>query len=145
METTTFLNDFSTLVTVISSIVAIAAVSVCAILTAVITQRGARKAKHSELIFQEKVSAYYEFLKAADEFTSRHNISEITRFSETSARVMLFASKQTQKQMKSYSDKIMETLIAKDHNATNLMELAQEVGLEKGKLIQAMQKDLQRG
>ena len=145
MEISTFLNDFSTLVTVVSSIVAIAAVSVCAILTAVITQRGARKAKHSELVFHEKVSAYYDFLKAADEFTNRYNIAEITRFSETSARVMLFASKKTQKQMKSYSDKIMESLIAKDDNASNLMELAQEVGQEKGKLIQSMQKDLKRG
>ena len=58
---------------------------------------------------------------------------------------MLFASKKTQKQMKSYSDKIMESLIAKDDNASNLMELAKEVGQEKGKLIQSMQKDLKRG
>lgn len=144
MESQTFLNDFSTLVTVVSSIVAIAAVSLCAILTAIITQRGARKAKHSELFFHEMVNAYYDFLKASGEISSRYNLAEISRFSETSAKVMLFASEETQRQMKVYSDKIMETLIAKDHNSPFLSTLALEVGQEKGKLIQTMQKDLKK-
>lgn len=85
MEVSDFLNDFSVLVTVVSSLVAIAAVSICAILTAVITQRGARKLKKSEMLFREMVTAYYDFLRAVDDFTNSVNQQTVTAISETSA------------------------------------------------------------
>ena len=63
------LNTFSLTVTIVSSVVAIAAVSICSILSAYISQRGARKAKQTELLFQEMVTADYDYRRASGEFS----------------------------------------------------------------------------
>lgn len=145
MKVSDFLNDFSVLVTVVSSLVAIAAVSICAILTAVITQRGARKLKKSEMLFREMVTAYYDFLRAVDDFTNSVDQQTVTAISETSARAMLFASPETQELIAKYATTTQAMV------AANLMgdkgkalELSKPSGEIKADLLKSMQKDLKK-
>lgn len=145
LEISDFLNDFSVLVTVVSSLVAIAAVSICAILTAVITQRGARKLKKSEMLFREMVTAYYDFLRAVDDFTNSVNQQTVTAISETSARAMLFASPETQELIAKYAS-ATQAMVAANlmGDKDKALELSKPSGEFKADLLKSMQKDLKK-
>ena len=93
-------NAISINTTIIASVVSIAAVSICSVLSAFITQRGARKAKQAELILQETISAYYELLKVGGEFSDAFNQPQVTRFMDAYTKALLSAipeAKTTQK------------------------------------------------
>ncbi len=132
------------LVTVVSSLVAIAAVSVCTILSAIVTQRGARKAKQSELLFHEMTNAYYDFLRAAEKLISGTGFSALSEFSEASTRAMLFASPETQELIAKYGEAIHEMKVANQRKSSNTLELARDVGFIRKDLVKAMQKDLRQ-
>lgn len=60
---TELLNMLSINTTIIASIVSIAAVSICSVISAFITQHGVKKAKQAELLLQEMTTAYYDLLR----------------------------------------------------------------------------------
>lgn len=144
METQTFLNNFTTLVTVVSSIVAIAAVSICAILTAIITQRGIRKTKHSEMLFRETVKAYYDYLRAIERLINQVDLETLTKFSEASTRAMLFASEETKEHIAQYSLTIQSVTSAYHAYKPISQETISQLGNLKGQLIKSMQNDLNK-
>ena len=145
MDSANFLNEFSALVTVVSSLVAIAAVSICAILTAIITQRGARKLKKSELLFRETVTAYYDFLRAVDDFTNSVNQKSVTDISETSARAMLFASPKTQELIAKYATATQAMVAANlAGDKKQALSLSKPSGEYKAELLKSMQNDLKK-
>lgn len=156
-----FLNALSVNVTIVSSLVAIAAVSICSILTAVITQRGARKAKQSELIFHEMVMAYYSFINACDSFAKAdfkevpiRTADESAHLTEAYTRSLLFASKETSELLTKYVQMITESSIRGSYLASkgNLSdeEMRKEMSATlrkrecRASLIRSMQNDLRK-
>lgn len=140
-----FFSEFSNLITVVSSIIAIAAVTLCSILSSYISQRGARKIKQLELIFHEKVSAYYDYLKASETFSNPHDIYQITTYLNAFDRASLFASSETYALMENHKNLVTKTLIAKDsqsHKAVN--ELALETSRIQAELVQSMRRDIKK-
>lgn len=141
---TDLLNLLSAQVTIISSLVAIAAVSICTIISAVITQRGAKKAKQTELIFHEMVMAYYDFLRACDEFSDTNAPEQISRFSDASMRALLFSSPDTQDLIARYGNSVTRVLKAKESGDPDILKIAKDTGTIKGLLLKSMQKDLRK-
>ena len=138
------LNTFSLTVTIVSSVVAIAAVSICSILSAYISQRGARKAKQTELLFQEMVTAYYDYLRASGEFSDLYNQEQITRYSDAFDRVCLFASKKTKAVLLQHKEAVTKTLLTKNGDRQNLDALAKQSGEILESLLYCMRKDLRK-
>lgn len=148
------LNAFSVNVTIISSVVAIAAVSICSILTAVITQHGTRKAKQTELIFHEMTTAYYGFIKHCDDFSRNFDLSLSDKLSDSYARSLMFASKETQELLTQYAQTLAAESVDRKQNADikkiseeevrrSLMVSAKLASCRKA-LLAAMQKDLRK-
>ena len=140
-----FLNDFSAFVTVISSLIAIAAVTLCSILSSYISQRGAKKTKQLELIFHEKISAYYDYLKTSSTFSDPYNTYQITVYMNAFDRASLFASLETYALMENHRELVTKTLIAKINQsieATN--KLALETSKIQAKLVHSMRKDIRK-
>lgn len=138
------LNAFSLTVTIVSSVVAIAAVSICSILSAYISQRGVRKAKQTELLFQEMVTAYYDYLRASGEFSDPYNQEQITRYSDAFDRVCLFASKGTKDVLLQHKNAVTKTLLAKNGDRETLDSLAKQTSKILDSLLCCMQKDLRK-
>ena len=138
------LNTFSLTVTIVSSVVAIAAVSICSILSAYISQRGARKAKQTELLFQEMVAAYYDYLRASGEFSDPYSQEQITRYSDAFDRVCLFASKKTKSILCQHKEAATKTLLAKNGDREALDALAKQTGKVLDSLLHCMRKDLRK-
>lgn len=131
-------------ISVISSMVAIAAVTICSMLTALINQIGAKKAKQSELIFHEMISAYYDYLRASGEFSDVQDSAQITRYQDAFIRASLFASKTTKAILNQHREDVTRTLIAKSRKDKNLNELAAQSSRTGEALVLSMQKDLRR-
>lgn len=138
-----FFTTYSAYIAVVSSVVAIISVTLCSVLTAIITQRGTRKAKKSELIFHEMVTAYYDFLRAFDEFSDYDDLEQLTRCGNASARALLFASDNTKRLIAEYGMQATQCLRAKKTGGP-VLELAEISGTTRGKLIEAMQVDLRK-
>lgn len=139
-----FLSAFSAQVTIISSLVAVAAVTICSVLTTMLTQRGARKTKQSELIFHEMVSACYDYLEASEQFSDLLNKSQITAYTLAFHRVSLFASPKTLDLLEKHRESIISTLSAKALPWEEVQPLAEQSSKIRGKLLQSMQEDLRK-
>lgn len=138
------LNALSVHVSIISSVVAISAVSICTIISSVITQRGAKRAKQTELIFYEMVQAYYDFLQACEEFSDPNDIEQILRFSNASTRALLFSSSDTQDLISRYGNSVTQVLKAKENSDPEILKIAKDSGTIRGLLLKSMQKDLRK-
>lgn len=79
-------------VSIIASVVSIIAVTICSVISAVITQRGAKSTKQTELIFHEMITAYYDLLRAGGEFSDVTSQEQVTRFTDAYTRALLFAT-----------------------------------------------------
>lgn len=122
--------------------IAIAAVTCCTIMAAVVNQRGAKKIKQMELLFHEKVKAFYEFLLISDKLTNMDDPMQLTEFSRVSTNVFLLASSQTQSLIAEYTEAIYFALQLKKEKHPDLLEASRTVGVIKNRLVNAMQKDL---
>lgn len=140
------LDEFSAFITVVSSIIAIAAVTICSILSAYISQRGAIKAKLSELLFQEMTSAYYDYLKSSGDFSDLHDINQITAYSNAFNRAFLFGSKKTQALLKEHKQSMIKVLMAKEKISTGALldDLSLKCEDVQFKLVLSMRKDLKK-
>ena len=149
------LNALSANVTIISSVVAIASVTICAIAVALINQHGIRKAKHSELLFQEKCQAYYDYLLVSSHYDNLLDSKLSREYSDATARALLFASEHTQDMIAKHGKKMYAYLKLLGRTAANGEEdnkltekqvsAAIELSDAKANLIKAMQNDLQWG
>lgn len=100
-------------VSVISAIIGIAAVTICSMLTAIITQHWTRKTRQFELFFEARSSAYYNFLCACEKYSDIDDLTQIYSLYEASARALLFASPATQKWIVKYQESQTNQLRAK--------------------------------
>ena len=139
-----FLSAFSFWVALISSLVAITVVTICSVLTAVISQRGARKVKQTELFFHEMVSAYHDYLMVSSSFSNLYDTAQISEFTNAYDRAMLFASKNTKQFILSDYKLLVKILNAKDKHSEDLNSLALEASVIREKLLESMQKDLRK-
>lgn len=137
-------NAISINTTIIASVVSIAAVSICSVLSAFITQRGARKAKQAELILQETISAYYELLKVGGEFSDAFNQQQVTRFMDAYTKAFLFASPKSAELIRSYKDSITLISTMKLNPPSNFSKLLSEYEEITENLVISMQKDLRK-
>lgn len=137
-------NAISINTTIIASVVSIAAVSICSVLSAFITQRGARKAKQAELILQETISAYYELLKVGGEFSDTFNQQQVTRFMDAYTKALLFASPGSAELIRSYKDSITLISTMKLNPPPNFSKLLSEYEEITENLVISMQKDLRK-
>lgn len=142
------LNTMSQYTTIISSVVSIAVVSICAILSAVVTQIGLRKAKHSELTFQEKVQAYYDFIVAYDKFLENGDPFPSCELSNTNAKALLFSSKRTEKLIFLYSASVTDIVASKGlkqgpSDEVDTQKLSELSDIRK-KLLRSMKRDLRK-
>lgn len=119
------------LITVISSIVAIAAVTICSLVTAIINQRGAKNIKHTELLFHEKVQTYYDFFEIVNQPTLK-SVDYATIF----YKALMLSSPKTQQVLRDYRDNFYA--YREDANNLNKSLLAKSTTV----LIDAMQKEL---
>lgn len=138
------MNAFSVHVTIIASIVSIAAVSLCSILSAFITQHGTRKAKQTELILQEMISAYYELLKVGGEFSDVFSQQQVTKFMDAYTKALLFASPGTAELIHSYRNSITKISTMKLELSPDLSKLLSEHEKITESLVISMQKDLRK-
>ncbi|WP_312280762.1 hypothetical protein [Oscillibacter sp.] len=146
------LNVISANITIVSSIVAIAAVSICSILTAVITQRGARKSKQTELIFHEMVTAYYNSIEAFDAFSYSYDLEYSDNLAAPLARALLFASEDTRKLLSEYAQMITAESVRRrvfpssepisEKEDMRKVSVAMKMSACRQKLLDSMQKDL---
>ena len=132
-------NAISINTTIIASVVSIAAV-----FSAFITQRGARKAKQAELILQETISAYYELLKVGGEFSDAFNQQQVTRFMDAYTKALLFASPGSAELIRSYKDSITLISTMKLNPPPNFSKLLSEYEEITENLVISMQKDLRK-
>ena len=139
------MNEFSVFITVISSIIAITAVTLCSILSSYISQHGAKKVKQLELIFHEMVSAYYDYLKASDCFSDPHDIYQITVYSNAFDHAALFASPKTHALMTEHKQLVIKTLLAKGNQPDQIVnDLALEAAKVQADLVQSMRRDIKK-
>lgn len=142
------LNTMSQYTTIISSVVSIAVVSICAILSAVVTQIGLRKAKHSELTFQEKIQAYYDFIVTYDKYLESGEPFPSHELSNTNAKALLFSSKRTEKLIFLYSASVTDMVVNKtfkhsSSNGSDTQKLSELSDIRK-KLLRSMKRDLRK-
>ncbi len=130
--------------TIIASVVSIIAVTICSVLSAFITQRGARKSKQAELILQETISAYYELLKVGGEFSDTFNQQQVTRFMDAYTKALLFASPGSAELIRSYKDSITLISTMKLNPPPNFSKLLSEYEEITENLVISMQKDLRK-
>ena len=106
-------SALSVQVSIIASVVSIIAVTICSVISAVITQRGAKNTKQTELIFHEMITAYYDLLRAGGEFSDVTNKEQVTRFIDAYTRALLFASPKTKELIQEYRDSITKISVLK--------------------------------
>ena len=139
-----FLHDFFSNINVFSASASITAVTICTMLTAVISQRGAKKVKQTELLFNEMVAAYHDYLVASSSFSSLCDTAQITDFSNAYERAMLFASKETKELIRADYRLLVRMLKAKKEYPEDLNDLTLEASVIRDKLLESMQKDLRK-
>ena len=136
-------NELVNAISINTTIIA-SAVSICSVLSAFITQRGARKAKQAELILQETISAYYELLKVGGEFSDAFNQQQVTRFMDAYTKALLFASPGSAELIRSYKDSITLISTMKLNPPPNFSKLLSEYEEITENLVISMQKDLRK-
>ena len=117
-------------VSIIASVVSIIAVTICSVISAVITQRGAKSTKQTELIFHEMITAYYDLLRAGGEFAY--------------TRALLFATPKTKELIQEYRDSITKISVLKLNPPEDFMEQVRQHEDLSTDLVNAMQKDLRK-
>lgn len=137
-------SNLSVQVSIIASVVSIIVVTVCSVISAVITQRGAKKTKQTELIFREMTTAYYDLLRAGGEFSDVTSQAQVTRFTDAYTRALLFATPKTKKLIQEYRDSITKISVLKLNPPGDFMDQVRQHEDLSTKLVQAMQKDLRK-
>ncbi|BAL01526.1 hypothetical protein OBV_43270 [Oscillibacter valericigenes Sjm18-20] len=133
-----------TLIAIISVCSTLAVVTAGSAFSAWVTQHGERKTKQTELFFAEKVKAYYNFLRISDQMIDPDDDFQITAYSETAGRALLFSGAKTQDLIGRYGKAIDLTLTLNKIGNASAKAAAQNVGKLKGELIKAMQEDLKK-
>lgn len=136
------LSPLATNVTIISSVIAIASVTICAIVTSLITQHGAKRIKQTELFFHEKTQAYYEFLRLSDRFDNNSTKEQVLELSSAASKALLFASKDTEFQMRCYINAVTNYLDLRISNPPEASRCVNLVDFHREELIKSMRKDL---
>ena len=131
-------------VSIIASVVSIIAVTICSVISAVITQRGAKSTKQTELIFHEMITAYYDLLRAGGEFSDVTSQEQVTRFTDAYTRVLLFATPKTKELIQEYRDSITKISVLKLNPPEDFMEQVRQHEDLSTDLVNAMQKDLRK-
>lgn len=140
---TDLLNSFSITITIVSSVVAIAAVSICSILSSIFNQRGARKVKQTELLFKEMTAAYYEYLAVCTKLIDVDNPDDMLRLANAASKASLFASSKTQDLIKLCGRFAIERSKA-SKQGNNAAQVAEKSGEILAALIVSMQADLHK-
>ena len=140
---TEFLDAFTSSVSFAASIVSIGAVTICSMLTAYISQRGARRVKQTELVFSEMTSSYYAYLTASSELTRLSDQAQLSAYIDAYGRSMLFASKKTAGLLELHKAAIFDMLEA-DAGSTDAERYAIQAGNLRKLLTASMQKDLKK-
>ena len=135
---TELLNMLSINTTIIASIVSIAAVSICSVISAFITQHGVKKAKQAELLLQEMTTAYYDLLRLGGEFSDINNQNQISEFTDAYTRALLFASTKTQSLIYAYRDSITKISALKLDPPPDFLDLVLKHEQLANDLIQSM-------
>lgn len=136
------LTTLTSNVTIIASVIAIASVTICTIVTSLITQHGAKRIKQTELFFHEKTKAYYEFLYLTDRFDNSYNNEQVLELSNAASKALLFASKNTEFQMNCYIDAIQKYFELRISNPPEASRYVNRVDFHRQELIKSMRKDL---
>ena len=131
-------------VSIIASVVSIIAVTICSVISAVITQRGAKSTKQTELIFHEMITAYYDLLRAGGEFSDVTSQEQVTRFTDAYTRALLFATPKTKELIQEYRDSITKISVLKLKPPEDFMEQVRQHEDLSTDLVNAMQKDLRK-
>ena len=131
-------------VSIIASVVSIIAVTICSVISAVITQRGAKSTKQTELIFHEIITAYYDLLRAGGEFSDVTSQEQVTRFTDAYTRALLFATPKTKELIQEYRDSITKISVLKLNPPEDFMEQVRQHEDLSTDLVNAMQKDLRK-
>ena len=137
-------SALSVQVSIIASVVSIIAVTICSVISAVITQRGAKNTKQTELIFHEMITAYYDLLRAGGEFSDVTNKEQVTRFIDAYTRALLFASPKTKELIQEYRDSITKISVLNLKPPEDFMDQVRQHEDLSTKLVQAMQTDLRK-
>ena len=131
-------------VSIIASVVSIIAVTICSVISAVITQRGAKSTKQTELIFHEMITAYYDLLRAGGEFSDVTSQEQVARFTDAYTRALLFATPKTKELIQEYRDSITKISVLKLNPPEDFMEQVRQHENLSTDLVNAMQKDLRK-
>lgn len=131
-------------VSIIASVVSIIAVTICSVISAVITQRGAKSTKQTELIFHEMITAYYDLLRAGGELSDVTSQEQVTRFTDAYTRALLFATPKTKELIQEYRDSITKISVLKLNPPEDFMEQVRQHEDLSTDLVNAMQKDLRK-
>mgnify|MGYP003202279623 FL=1 len=131
-------------VSIIASVVSIIAVTICSVISAVITQRGAKSTKQTELIFHEMITAYYDLLRAGGEFSDVTSQEQVTRFTDAYTRALLFATPKTKELIQEYRDSITKISVLKLNPPEDFMEQVRQHEDLSTDLVNATQKDLRK-
>ena len=131
-------------VSIIASVVSIIAVTICSVISAVITQRGAKSTKQTELIFHEMITAYYDLLRAGGEFSDVTSQEQVTRFTDAYTRALLFATPKTKELIQEYRDSITKISVLKLNPPEDFMEQVRQHEDLSTDLVNAMQKDFRK-
>lgn len=131
-------------VSIIASVISIIAVTICSVISAVITQRGAKSTKQTELIFHEMITAYYDLLRAGGEFSDVTSQEQVTRFTDAYTRALLFATPKTKELIQEYRDSITKISVLKLNPPEDFMEQVRQHEDLSTDLVNAMQKDLRK-
>lgn len=134
---TTMIGSYDAVfITAIAALVTAIAAIIAPVITAIISQRGARKLKSIELFYTSKSEAYTQFLSAATHhFLTSFNYDDAYALLNTSAAVLLYSSEDTQEKVNEYC----RALVAKEAGEDNSAEL----GVLHKEVILALQKEIQ--
>ena len=138
------ISTLSVHVSIIASIVSIIAVTTCSIISALITQRGAKTTKQTELIFHEMVTAYYDLLRIGGEFSDVTSQEQVSKFTDAYTRALLFATPKTKKLIHEYRDSITKLSVMKLNPPKDFMDLILQHESLSNALVHAMQNDLRK-
>lgn len=123
---------------IVAMITAFAAI-VAPLFTALLTNRGAFRLKSSEWFLSEKMTAYREFLLAADQCLSCRSAETLLRLESSSANAILFSSKEVEVALSSFGRDILSSGFP-ECDDTVLRCLASS----RLSVLSAMKKDLQQ-
>lgn len=138
------ISTLSVHVSIIASVVSIVAVTICSIISAIITQHGSKKTKQTELIFREMITAYYDLLRVGGEFSDVTNTDQVTQFTDAYTRALLFATPRTKQLIHEYRDSITKISVIKLDPPSNFKELIHQHEVLADALVESMQRDLRK-